>query len=84
MFRGGADHRGRPDSLIEGHKSALAPDGQREQISIRDVLRPEQLRVIKDLDIGETDIVRPEAMVLGCHRHSQALQDCGYGGSGFE
>jgi hypothetical protein len=79
MFRGGADYRSWPNSLIEGHKSTVVPDGQRKQISIRDLLRAQQRCVIENLDIGEADIVGPEAVMLGRLRHPQALQDRGYG-----
>lgn len=77
MFRGRADHGGWPNSLIEGHQAAVISDRQRQEISIRDLLRPEQLAVGEHLDIGKADIVGPEAMVLSRLRHAKALQDCG-------
>lgn len=63
MFRGGVDYCSWPNSPIESHKSAIVPDCQRKQVSIRDLLRAEQLAVIEDPDISETDIVRPEAVI---------------------
>lgn len=78
MFRRSADDRSRPDSLIERHESTVIPNGQRQQISISDLLRPEQLGMLENLGIGETDIVGPEAMMFCCLRDREALEDCSY------
>ena len=71
------DDRGRPSPLIEGNKPAVIPDGKCEQISIGDLLGPQQLGVIEKLDVREADIVCPKVMMLGCFRHRQALQNRG-------
>jgi len=79
MFRGRADHGGWPNSLIEGYQSAVIPHGKSQEISIGDLLRSQQLGMVEDLDIGETDIVGPEAMALAHLCHREALQDRGHG-----
>ncbi len=78
MFRRSADDRSRPHSLIKRHESTVIPNGQRQQISIRDLLRSEQFGMLEKLGIGETDIVGPEAMMFCCLRDHEALQDCSY------
>lgn len=78
MFRRSTDDRSRPNSLIKRHESTVIPDGQRQQISISDLLRPKQLGMPENLGLGETDIVRPEAMMLCCLRDREALENCSY------
>jgi hypothetical protein len=47
MLRRGTNNRSWPNSLIERYESALVPHCERQQISMRDLLRSEQLCVIE-------------------------------------
>lgn len=76
MFRSSAADRSRPNCLIKRYESTVIPNGQRQQISISDLLRPKQLGMLEDLGIGETDIVGPEAMMFCCLRDREALENC--------
>jgi hypothetical protein len=78
MFRRSADDRSRPNSLIKRYESTVIPDGQRQQVSISDLLRPKQLGMLENRSIGETDIVGPEAMMFCCLRDREALEHCSY------
>lgn len=78
MLGSSAHYGGWTNSPVESDKSTLVPDCEGKQIPICNVLRRKQLSVVEQLGIGQADIVRPEAVVLGRFRHREALQDCGY------